>query len=116
MRWIALHDSYGWLRRRWRTGQISPDTIETPPESKILGPLFEPLASGQSHIAPPRTAERPGVDDIGMRQAPPNYPGMYKPPVQKPEPKPESVQPETEARPAPKAKPEIKNSKGGKRK
>lgn len=43
MKYIALHNSYGWLQRHWKEGEITPDTAETPPESKVLGPLFESL-------------------------------------------------------------------------
>lgn len=47
MRYKALHPSKGFLGRYWRPGDISADTDETPPVSKVNGPLFEPLEAGE---------------------------------------------------------------------
>lgn len=62
MKYIALHESYGWLQRHWREEEITPDTTETPPESKLLGPLFRPLS-------PLPVAEKPPVQDDTLGQS-----------------------------------------------
>ncbi len=43
MRYKALFSSQGFLGRYWRPGDITADTDEKPPVSKVSGPLFRPL-------------------------------------------------------------------------
>lgn len=82
-KYIAVRESYGWLRRHWKVDQISPETNETPPVSKY-GLLFREVKDGDPPARPSPTEGMPGMNYGPAGVSLPNYPGMQNLPSEPP--------------------------------
>jgi hypothetical protein len=133
-RYRALHDSYGFLRKYWRKGEISKEVREIPPDelpvSKVLGTPDIPAASGRPAIPgtpaplfrkvvlgepdePLATEGMPGMKPRRGEQLP-NYPGMQEMEPETFDSAPEPMPgPPADAEPKPQAEPAALNNVPG---